>query len=74
MTHVYRAELASRLQGLGYELERGKHDQPKIKGYTKEYLEASSPAANRSKTISGSREQGLGGPAAAQLATPPDQR
>jgi conjugative relaxase-like TrwC/TraI family protein len=42
-TSVYRAELATRLQGLGYELERGKHGQPEIKGYTKEYLEASSP-------------------------------
>ena len=42
-TSVYRSELSMRLQGLGYELERGKHGQPEIKGYTKEYLEASSP-------------------------------
>ena len=32
-----------RLQGLGYEIERGKHGQPEIKGYSQEYLEASSP-------------------------------
>jgi len=31
------------LQRLGYEVERGAHGQPEIKGYTKEYLEASSP-------------------------------
>jgi conjugative relaxase-like TrwC/TraI family protein len=32
-----------RLQGLGYEIERGQHGQPEIKGYSHEYLEASSP-------------------------------
>ncbi|MBB5060754.1 conjugative relaxase-like TrwC/TraI family protein [Granulicella aggregans] len=42
-TTVYRTELAARLQDLGYEIERGKHGQPEIKGYTQEYLEASSP-------------------------------
>ena len=47
-TGVYRTELASRLQELGYEIERGKHGQPEIKGYTREYLEASSHAGNRS--------------------------
>jgi len=34
---VYRSELAMRLHGLGYEIERGKHGQPEIKGYTQEY-------------------------------------
>jgi conjugative relaxase-like TrwC/TraI family protein len=42
-TSVYRSELAVRLQQLGYEIERGQHGQPEIKGYTQEYLEASSP-------------------------------
>ena len=42
-TAVYRAELAVRLRELGYEIERGEHGSPEIKGYTKEYLEASSP-------------------------------
>ena len=42
-TAVYRSELAARLQELGYEIERGAHGQPEIKGYTQEYLEASSP-------------------------------
>ena len=48
-TSVYRAELASRLEGLGYELERGKHGQPEIKGYSQEYLEASSPRREQIK-------------------------
>ena len=38
-----------RLQGLGYEIERGKHGQPEIKGYTKEYLEAISPRREQIK-------------------------
>ncbi len=42
VTAIYRAELAIRLQQLGYEIERGKYGQPEIKGYTREYLEASS--------------------------------
>ena len=42
-TAIYRAELATRLQQLGYEIERGEHGQPEIKGYSREYLEASSP-------------------------------
>ena len=42
-TAVYRSELAAQLQGMGYEIERGEHGQPEIKGYTREYLEASSP-------------------------------
>ena len=42
-TAVYRSELASRLKELGYEIERGESGQPEIKGYSEEYLEASSP-------------------------------
>ncbi|MGB7846471.1 MAG: MobF family relaxase, partial [Candidatus Acidiferrum sp.] len=42
-TAVYRSELAHRLKQLGYEVERGENSQPEIKGYSKEYLEASSP-------------------------------
>jgi conjugative relaxase-like TrwC/TraI family protein len=42
-TAVYRSELAARLQQIGYEIERGAHGQPEIRGYTQEYLEASSP-------------------------------
>ncbi len=51
---------------MGYELERGKHGQPEIKGYTKEYLEASSPRREQIKDHL--REQGIDGAAAAQIA------
>ena len=46
-TAVYRSELAVRLRALGYELERGKHGQPEIKGYSEEYLLASSPRSEQ---------------------------
>ena len=65
-TAVYRSELALRLGKLGYELERGKHGQPEIRGYTKEYLEASSPRREQIKDHL--REQGIDGAAAAQIA------
>jgi len=42
-TAVYRSELATRLKAMGYEIERGKSGQPEIKGYSEEYLAASSP-------------------------------
>ncbi|WP_035351376.1 MobF family relaxase [Edaphobacter aggregans] len=65
-TSVYRSELASRLQDLGYEIERGKHGQPEIKGYSQEYLEASSP---RRVQIKGHlQEIGRDGAGAAQVA------
>src|SRR6516165_10255752 len=66
VTAVYRSELAMRLQTLGYEVERGKHGQPEIRGYTKEYLEASSPRREQIKDHL--REQGIDGAAAAQIA------
>jgi hypothetical protein len=65
-TSVYRSELAMRLQSLGYELERGKHGQPEIKGYTKEHLEASSPRREQIKDHL--REIGIDGAGAAQVA------
>ncbi len=65
-TSLYRSELSMRLQGLGYELERGKHGQPEIKGYTKEYLEASSPRREQIKDHL--REMGIDGAGAAQVA------
>ena len=42
-TAVYRSELAARLKGMGYEIERGKSGQPEITGYSEAYLAASSP-------------------------------
>ncbi|MGA9041082.1 MAG: MobF family relaxase [Terriglobales bacterium] len=66
ITAVYRSELALRVEKLGYELERGKHGQPEVKGYTKEYLDASSP--RRRQINDHLREQGIDGAAAAQIA------
>jgi len=63
---VYQAELFYRLKNLGYEIERGKSGAPEIKGYSSEYLEASS---QRSQKIREHMEQaGVSGPEAAQIA------
>jgi conjugative relaxase-like TrwC/TraI family protein len=65
-TAIYRSELALRLKGQGYEIERGKSGQPEIAGYTREYLGASSP---RSQQIQAYLEQqGVKGARAAQIA------
>ena len=54
------------LRSWGYTLERGKHGQPEIKGYTKEYLEASSPRREQIKDHL--RESGIDSAGAAQVA------
>jgi conjugative relaxase-like TrwC/TraI family protein len=65
-TAVYRSELALRLERRGYEIERGAHGQPEIKGFSREYLEKSSP---RSEQIQAHlKEQGVSGARAAQIA------
>src|SRR5713226_5235672 len=65
-TAIYRSELALRLKDRGYEIERGKSGQPEISGYTREYLDASSP---RSQQIQAYLEQqGVKGAGAAQIA------
>jgi conjugative relaxase-like TrwC/TraI family protein len=65
-TAIYRSELALHLKELGYEIEQGKSGQPEIRGYTREYLEASSP---RSREIQEHlAEQGVRGAGAAQIA------
>jgi len=65
-TAIYRSELALRLKDQGYEIERGRSGQPEIKGYTREYLDASSP---RSQQIQAYLEQqGVRGAGAAQIA------
>jgi conjugative relaxase-like TrwC/TraI family protein len=65
-TAVYRSELAARLQGMGYEIERGEHGQPEIKGYSREYLEASSP--RRQQITERMEAEGWTGAKAAQIA------
>src|SRR5882672_2879640 len=42
-TAVYRINLAERLQKLGYEIEVDRKGAPQIKGFSQEYLDASSP-------------------------------
>lgn len=65
-TAIYQSELTFRLRNLGYELETGRSGAPDIKGYTREYLDASSP---RSQQIREYLEQsGFRGPEAAQIA------
>jgi conjugative relaxase-like TrwC/TraI family protein len=46
-TAVYQSELTYRLARLGYELERGRSGAPEIKGYSQEYLDASSPRSQQ---------------------------
>src|ERR1700730_3475737 len=65
-TAVYRSELALRLKGGGYEIEKGKSGQPEITGYTREYLDASSPRSQQLQAYL--EEQGLRGAGAAQIA------
>lgn len=65
-TAVYRSELAHRLESLGYAIEQGKSGQPEIKGYTREYLEASSP--RRKQIEEHLAEENRRGAAAAQIA------
>lgn len=65
-TAIYRSELALHLKALGYEVEQGRSGQPEIKGYTSEYLDASSP---RSREIQEHlAEHGVRGAGAAQIA------
>ena len=65
-TAVYRSELAHRLKELGYEIEHGKSGQPEIKGYSREYLEASSP--RRKQIEEHLAKENQSGAAAAQIA------
>jgi len=65
-TAVYQSELMYRLRNLGYEIEPGKSGAPEIKGYSQEYLDASSP---RSQQIREYMERnGVQGHESAQIA------
>ena len=46
-TAVYQSELTYRLRQLGYEIVTGRSGAPEIKGYTQEYLDASSPRSQQ---------------------------
>ena len=65
-TAVYQSALTYQLRRLGYEIESGRSGAPEIKGYSQEYLDASSP---RSRQIKEQLEKsGYSGPEAAQIA------
>jgi conjugative relaxase-like TrwC/TraI family protein len=65
-TAVYRSELALRLRELGYGVEQAPNGAPEIKGYTQEYLEASSP--RRQQIEDYLSHEGKRGPEAAEIA------
>jgi len=46
-TAVYQSELTYQLRQLGYEITAGRSGAPEIKGYTQEYLDASSPRSQQ---------------------------
>jgi conjugative relaxase-like TrwC/TraI family protein len=46
-TAVYQSELTHRVKELGYEITVGRSGAPEIKGYTQEYLDASSPRSQQ---------------------------
>jgi conjugative relaxase-like TrwC/TraI family protein len=65
-TAVYQSQLTYQLRNLGYEIEAGRSGAPEIKGYSQQYLDASSP---RSQQIREHLERtGYQGPEAAQIA------
>ncbi|MGA8764403.1 MAG: MobF family relaxase [Candidatus Sulfotelmatobacter sp.] len=46
-TAIYQSELTYKLCELGYEITTGRSGAPEIKGYTQEYLDASSPRSQQ---------------------------
>src|SRR6266699_3859960 len=46
-TTIYQSELTYRLRQFGYEITAGRSGAPEIKGYTQEYLDASSPRSQQ---------------------------
>lgn len=46
-TAIYQSELTYRLRQLGYEIAAGRSGAPEIKGYTQDYLDASSPRSQQ---------------------------
>jgi conjugative relaxase-like TrwC/TraI family protein len=65
-TAVYQSHLTYQLRALGYKIEPGKSGAPEIKGFTQEYLDASSP--RRQQIVEAVARSGFSGPEAAQIA------
>ncbi len=64
-TAVYQSELTFQLRGLGYQIEAGRSGAPEIKGYSQEYLDASSQRQNQ--ILEHMRQNGLSGFEAAEI-------
>lgn len=64
-TAVYQSELTFRLRELGYEIAPGRSGAPEIKGYSQEYLDASSQRQNQ--ILEHMRQNGLSGFEAAEI-------
>jgi hypothetical protein len=65
-TAIYQSHLTYQLRILGYEIEPGRSGAPEIKGFTQEYLDASSP--RRQQIVEAVARSGFSGPEAAQIA------
>lgn len=65
-TAVYQSELTFRLRDLGYEIAPGRSGAPEIKGYSQEYLDASSQRQNQ--ILAHMQQNGLSGYEAAEIA------
>jgi conjugative relaxase-like TrwC/TraI family protein len=65
-TAVYQSELMFRLRQMGYEIEAGRSGAPEIKGYSQEYLDASSQ--RRDQIRNHMQEHSLSGHEAAEIA------
>ena len=65
-TAVYQSHLTYQLRSLGYEIEPGRSGAPEIRGYSQEYLDASSP--RRQQIMEAVARSGFSGPEAAQIA------
>ncbi len=64
-TAVYQSELTFKLRELGYEIEPGRSGAPEIKGYSQEYLDASSQRQNQ--ILEHMKQNGLTGYEAAEI-------
>jgi conjugative relaxase-like TrwC/TraI family protein len=65
-TAVYQSELTFRLRELGYEIAPGRSGASEIKGYSQEYLDASSQRQNQ--ILAHMQQNGLSGYEAAEIA------
>jgi conjugative relaxase-like TrwC/TraI family protein len=64
-TAIYQSELTFRLRELGYEIAPGRSGAPEIRGYSQEYLDASSQRQNQ--ILEHMKQNGLSGYEAAEI-------